>query len=123
MQTVKLISWDDYIDKKAAKLKRRGLYVNAAPLIKTSGFIGELARLSPAALVLDLDRLPAQSREIAIALRSCKSTRHIPSSSPAACRKRSIVSAYRSQMPASPAGPKLHKLSLHSFNTHHLRPP
>jgi hypothetical protein len=78
MQTVKLISWDDDVDKKAAKLKRRGLHVDAAPLIKTSAFIGELARLSPAALVLDLDRLPAQSREIAIALRSSKSGRHIP---------------------------------------------
>jgi hypothetical protein len=78
MQTVKLISWNDDIGKKAAKLKRRGLHVDAAPLIKTSGFIGELARLSPAALVLDLDRLPSHSREIAIALRSSKSARHIP---------------------------------------------
>jgi hypothetical protein len=78
MQTVKLLSWDDDIDKKAATLKRRGLRIDAAPLIKTSSFIGELARLSPAALVLDLDRLPAQSREIAIALRTSKSARHIP---------------------------------------------
>jgi Protein of unknown function (DUF3052) len=78
MQTVKLISWDEDIDKKAAALKRRGLRVDAAPLIKTSSFIGELARLSPAVLVLDLDRLPSQSREIAIGLRSSKSARHIP---------------------------------------------
>jgi hypothetical protein len=78
MQTIKLISWDEDVDRKAATLKRRGLRVNAAPLITTSGVVGELARLSPAALVLDLDRLPSHSREIAVALRSSKSARHIP---------------------------------------------
>ncbi len=40
--------------------------------------MGELAHLNPAALVLDLDRLPSHSREIAFALRSSKSARHIP---------------------------------------------
>jgi phosphoenolpyruvate carboxylase len=78
MQTVKLISWDDDLDRKASSLKRRGLRIDAAPLIKTSSFIGELSRLSPAVLVLDLDRLPSQSREIAVALRTSKSARHIP---------------------------------------------
>ena len=78
MQTVKFISWDDYLDKKTSTLKRRGLRIDAAPLIKTSSFIGELAQLSPAVLVLDLDRLPSQSREIAVALRTSKSARHIP---------------------------------------------
>ena len=78
MQTVKLISWDEDVDVKAATLKRRGLHIDATPLIKTSGFIGELGRLSPAVLVLDLDRLPSQAREIAVGLRSSKSARHIP---------------------------------------------
>jgi|HubBroStandDraft_6_1064221.scaffolds.fasta_scaffold121608_3 hypothetical protein len=78
MQIVKLISWDDDIDAKVAILKRRGLHIDAAPLIKTSSVIGELGLLSPAVLVLDLDRLPSQSREIAVALRSSKSARHIP---------------------------------------------
>jgi hypothetical protein len=78
MQTVKLISWDEDVGKKAANLKRRGVHVDAAPLIKTSSFIGELGRLSPAVLILYLDRLPSQSREIAVALRSSKSAHHIP---------------------------------------------
>jgi len=78
MRTIKLISWCEDIDKKAAALKRSGLQIDAAPLVKISGVIGELARLSPAVLVLDLDQLPSRSREISVALRTSKSARHIP---------------------------------------------
>jgi hypothetical protein len=78
MKTVKLLSWHEDITTKAASLKRRGLKIDAAPLIKNSGVVGELAHLNPAALVLDLDKLPSHSREIALALRSSKSAHHIP---------------------------------------------
>ena len=44
-----------------------------------------------------------------------------PSSSPEDCRKRSSASAPFSRMPASRVGPKLRGLSLHFFNTRHLR--
>lgn len=59
-------------------LKRRGLHIDSSPLVSTSGAIGELARLNPAVLVLDLDRLPSHSRMIATVLRTSKSARHIP---------------------------------------------
>lgn len=78
MKTVKLLSWHEDITTKAISLKRRGLKIDAVPLIKNSGVVGELAHLNPAALVLDLDKLPSNSREIALALRSSKSARHIP---------------------------------------------
>lgn len=78
MKTVKLLSWHDDISRKAAMLKRRGLQVDSAPLASTAGAIGELARLNPAALILDLDRLPSNSRVIATVLRTSKSARHIP---------------------------------------------
>jgi hypothetical protein len=78
VKTVKLLSWHDDITQKAAMLKRRGLQIDSSPLVSTSGAIGELARLNPAVLVLDLDRLPSNSRVIATVLRTSKSARHIP---------------------------------------------
>jgi hypothetical protein len=78
MKTIKLLSWHDDIEIKAASLKRRGLRIDATPLNRTSRIVGELANLNPAALVLDLDRLASRSREIALALRFSKSARHIP---------------------------------------------
>jgi len=78
MKTIKLLSWHEDIKTKAATLKHSGLRIDATSLIKTSGVVGELARLNPAALVLDLDKLPSHSREIALALRSSRSARHIP---------------------------------------------
>jgi hypothetical protein len=75
---IKLISFDPGVEAKAAGLKGRDRDLDAAPLTKTSGVVGELARLNPAVLVLDLDRLPSHAREIAFALRTSKSARHIP---------------------------------------------
>jgi hypothetical protein len=78
MPTIKLLSWHDDIKAKAASLKRRGLQIDAAPLVKTSSVVSELAHLSPSVLVLDLDKVPSRSREVAIALRTSKAARHIP---------------------------------------------
>jgi hypothetical protein len=78
MKTIKLLSWHDDIRMKAASLKRPDVRIDAAPLISTSGVVGELAHLNPAALVFDLDKLPSKSREIALVLRFSKSARHIP---------------------------------------------
>lgn len=78
MKIIKLLSWHDDVEKKAASLQRSGLQIDAAPLIRSSGVVGELARLNPAALLLDLDKRPSHAREIALALRASKSARHIP---------------------------------------------
>jgi hypothetical protein len=78
MKTIRFICWHEDIKTKVASLKQPGVRINAEPQIRLSGIIGELARLNPAILVLDLDKLPSKSREIALALRSTKSARHIP---------------------------------------------
>ena len=78
MKTIKLISWHEDVKAKAAALKQTGIRIDAAPLIRLSGIVGDLARLNPAVLVLDLDKLPSNSREISLALRSSKSACHIP---------------------------------------------
>lgn len=78
MKTIRFISWHEDIKTKVAALKQPGVRIDAEPQIRLSGIVGELARLNPAVLVLDLDKLPSKSREIALALRSTKSARHIP---------------------------------------------
>jgi hypothetical protein len=78
VKTIKLISWHEDVKAKAAALKQAGVRIDATPLIRLSGVVGDLARLNPAVLVLDLDKLPSNSREIALALRSSKSACHIP---------------------------------------------
>jgi len=78
MPTIKLLSWHEDIEAKAASLKARGLQIDAAPLIKPSSVVSELASLNPAVLILDLDKRPSHAREITVLLRSSKSARHIP---------------------------------------------
>jgi len=78
MAVIKLISWHPEAAAKAALLERAKMTVDAAPLVRTSAVIGEMAALNPAALVLDMDRRPSHAREIALALRASKSARHIP---------------------------------------------
>ncbi len=78
MPAIRFLSWHQDAAVKAALLKRKGLIVDTAPLVRTSAVVGELARSNPAVLVLDLDRLPSNSREIALMLRASKSARHIP---------------------------------------------
>ena len=78
MEIVRLISSHPKIAERAALLERKGVRVDASRLEKVSSVVGEMAKLNPAALVLDLDKTPSRGREIAIALRTSKSARHIP---------------------------------------------
>ena len=78
MDTVRLISNHPKIAERAALLRGKGVVVDASPIEKLSSVVGEMARLNPSILVLDLDRTPSRGREIAIALRTSKAARHIP---------------------------------------------
>jgi hypothetical protein len=78
MRVVKLLSWAADVSEKAALLKLPRVAVDAAPLVRTSAVVGELAGLDPAVLVLDMDKRPSNAREIALMLRASKSARHIP---------------------------------------------
>jgi hypothetical protein len=78
MKTIKLLTWHEDVEKKAAALRGTGLRVDTAPLSSSSGVVGELSRLNPDVLVLDLDRLASKSRDIAVALRGSRSACHIP---------------------------------------------
>lgn len=78
MDTVRLISSHPKVAERAALLRSEGVVVDASPLEKLSSVVGEMARLNPSILVLDLDRTPSRGREIAIALRTSKAACHIP---------------------------------------------
>jgi CheY-like chemotaxis protein len=58
-------------------LREAGFSVDTSPL-GTSGLIGQFREKPPAAVLIDLDRLPSHGREVAIVLRNSKSTRYIP---------------------------------------------
>jgi CheY-like chemotaxis protein len=78
MSVVRLVSWkEDLARERARILKQAGFSVDASPL-NPSGLIGHFRAHMPAAVVIDLDRLPSHGREVAVALRQSKSTRHLP---------------------------------------------
>jgi hypothetical protein len=78
MQLVRLVCWkQDLARERARLLEEAGFHVDASPLDPGS-LIGHFRANLPAAVLIDLDRLPSHGREVAIALRNSKTTRHIP---------------------------------------------
>jgi CheY-like chemotaxis protein len=78
MPSIRLVCWNqDLARERARVLREAALTVDASPL-EISGLIGRFRRKSPAAVLIDLDRLPSHGREVAIVLRNSKSTRYIP---------------------------------------------
>src|SRR5712692_3899105 len=78
MPVVRLVCWNEDLARERVRvLKGAGVPVDASPLI-TGGGIGQFRASQPSAVLIDLDRLPSHGREVAVALRSSKSTRHIP---------------------------------------------
>src|SRR6202011_295253 len=62
---------------RAKLLKAAGFAADSSPM-QGSGIVGQMREFAPDAVVIDLDRLPSQGREMAIMLCGSKSTRHIP---------------------------------------------
>ncbi|HXI40858.1 MAG TPA: DUF3052 family protein [Bryobacteraceae bacterium] len=78
MPLIRLICWNPDLARERAKaLRGAGFTVDASPL-GISGLIGHFRKVSPAVVLIDLDRLPSHGREVAIVLRNSKSTRYIP---------------------------------------------
>jgi hypothetical protein len=75
---IRLICWNaDLAEQRAAVLREAGFTVDSSRL-NTSRVIGTIKENPPAAIVIDLDRLPSHGRAVAAALRSSASTRRIP---------------------------------------------
>ena len=78
MPVVRLVCWKEELARERARwLEEAGFSVDASPL-NPSGLIGHFRANMPAAVVIDLDRLPSHGREVAVALRQSKATRHLP---------------------------------------------
>ncbi|WP_158748854.1 hypothetical protein [Acidobacterium sp. S8] len=76
---VRLVSWNDEIARQhSQEISQLGYRVEASSLHGTSAYITHFSSLSPAIVLIDLDRLPSHGREVAIVLRRSKTTRHIP---------------------------------------------
>ncbi len=74
---IRLIHWKpDEAAPEAEKLQADGYQVDSDLLAPAS--LGELKKNPPDAVVIDLSRLPSQGRDLALALRKFKSTRHLP---------------------------------------------
>ncbi len=74
---IRLIHWNAVeAEERAARLRAAGYDV----VCKAFGPDGlrELRQEPPAAVVIDLGRLPAQGRDVGLALRHAKATRHVP---------------------------------------------
>jgi CheY-like chemotaxis protein len=77
MQRVRLIHWKaSEAGEEVDKLRSAGYDVEfdeSAPVV-----LRELRENPPEAVIIDLNRLPAQGRDMALAVRHYKSTRHLP---------------------------------------------
>jgi hypothetical protein len=76
---VRLVCWkEEQAEQRAEEITAVGYRVEASSLRVAGAFITHFKTLNPAAVVIDLDRLPSHGREVAITLRGSKTTRHIP---------------------------------------------
>src|SRR5579864_4252089 len=78
MPLVRLVCWNqDLARERARVVEEAGFHVDASRL-DPGGLIGHFRACMPAAILIDLDRLPSHGREVAVALRNSKATRHVP---------------------------------------------
>jgi hypothetical protein len=77
MPRVRLIHWNAAeAEERAARLASAGYEADFEPLSPTG--LRRLREDPPAAVVIDLGRLPSQGRDLALNLRKYKATRHVP---------------------------------------------
>jgi hypothetical protein len=76
--TIRLIHWNaGEAGPRAERLRALGYAVNDA-LPNGPSLLKELAQEPPAALVIDLSRLPSQGRDVALSIRERKASRRVP---------------------------------------------
>jgi len=74
---LRLVHWNaGEARQRAATLRAAGYVVNHAPVMPET--LRELRRNPPDAVVIDLSRIPSHGRDVALAIRGSKATRHLP---------------------------------------------
>jgi hypothetical protein len=74
---VRLVSWSRESADRARIAEAAGFLVDASEF-PSGRAVGHVRELRPAAVVIDLDRVPSHGRAVGIVLRAAKSTCHIP---------------------------------------------
>lgn len=78
MERVQLIHWNaDEAKERAERIRTTGYEVEYE-MSGGSAFVRELGENPPAAVIIDLSRLPSQGRDIALLIRKRKATRRVP---------------------------------------------
>jgi len=77
MRRVRLVHWNAAEAKARAEHLRSARYEVVYEELNANG-LRDLRKNPPIAVVIDLSRLPSQGRDIAIAIRKYKATRHVP---------------------------------------------
>jgi hypothetical protein len=78
MPRVRLIHWQSReAEERAQRLRAAGFEAESG-VPEGPGFVRELEKHPPAAVVIDLSRLPSQGRDLALMIRRRKAVRHIP---------------------------------------------
>ena len=78
MPRVRLIHWKpDEAEAQVAKLRKAGYEIDAMPFDGPPA-LKALRRNPPDAVIIDLSRMPSAGRDVAAAMRSAKSTQHVP---------------------------------------------
>lgn len=78
MERVQLIHWNTNEAKERAERIKTAGYEAEFEMSGGPAFLRELGKNPPAAIVIDLSRLPSQGRDIALLIRKRKATRHVP---------------------------------------------
>ena len=77
IERIRLIHWKiEEAEDRAASLREMSYEVTCEPF--SPKILRDLREHPPAAVVIDLTRLPAQGRDVGIAVRHYKTTRHVP---------------------------------------------
>jgi hypothetical protein len=75
---LRLVSWNPQAAaERALELEKAGFKVQAGPA-PTKQLTTHFRDLAPAAIVIDMDKLPSHGRAVGVVLRTTKSTRHLP---------------------------------------------
>jgi CheY-like chemotaxis protein len=78
MKIIRLIHWNSVEAKERARRLETWGYRVIGQLPPGPALLKEIRQTPPAAMVIDLGRLPSQGRDLGLALRQSKSTRFIP---------------------------------------------
>ena len=78
MQRVRLVHWDETESQRRAERLAKAGYDVDATVPRGPAFVRALKANPPAAIIIDLTRLPSYGRDLALAVRNAKTTRRIP---------------------------------------------